>query len=153
MNLLLDSNILIYLSRDSSTDFLNNFVNPQNKEVYLSIVSVAEVRSISVKNNWGEKKTKNFDRLVNAFSIIEISEYLIHSYVEIDTFSQRKNPNFPTYNFDTPRNMEKNDLWVASTAAILGLELVTTDTDFAHLHNVFLDVRQINQEDLRQYFY
>jgi tRNA(fMet)-specific endonuclease VapC len=48
--------------------------------------------------------------------------------------------------------MGKNDLWIASTAAILGLELVTTDADFAHLHNVFLEVRQINQEDLKQFF-
>jgi tRNA(fMet)-specific endonuclease VapC len=48
--------------------------------------------------------------------------------------------------------MGKNNLWIASTATLLGLELVTTDADFAHLHNVFLDVRQINVEDLKQYF-
>jgi predicted nucleic acid-binding protein len=41
---------------------------------------------------------------------------------------------------------------IASTATLLGLELVTTDADFAHLHNVFLEVRQIYADDLKQYF-
>lgn len=43
--------------------------------------------------------------------------------------------------------MGKNDLWIASTAALLGLELVTTDMDFNHLHEVFVDVQML---DMRQ---
>ena len=83
---------------------------------------------------------------------MEVNQIFLDSYVEIDTFSQRKNPNFSTFAFDSPRNMGKNDLWIASTATLLGLELVTTDADFAHLNKVFLEVRQINQEELKQYF-
>jgi tRNA(fMet)-specific endonuclease VapC len=45
-----------------------------------------------------------------------------------------------------------NESHAASTATILGLELVTTDVDFAHLHNVFLDVRQIELGELKKYF-
>jgi len=35
--------------------------------------------------------------------------------------------------------MGKNDLWIASTAALLGLKLITTDADFNHLHDVFIE--------------
>ena len=40
--------------------------------------------------------------------------------MQIDAYSQRLNPNFDSYPFDTPRNMGKNDLWIASAAAFLG---------------------------------
>ena len=48
--------------------------------------------------------------------------------------------------------MGKNDLWIAAVASLLGLELVTTDNDFDHLHNIFLEVRIIKPEELRQFF-
>ena len=48
--------------------------------------------------------------------------------------------------------MGKNDLWIATTATVLGLELVTTDANFAHLHNVFLEIYQIELNDLKKYF-
>jgi tRNA(fMet)-specific endonuclease VapC len=40
-------------------------------------------------------------------------------YAEIDAYSQRLNPNFKDYPFDTPRNKGKNDLWIASLAALV----------------------------------
>jgi tRNA(fMet)-specific endonuclease VapC len=39
--------------------------------------------------------------------------------------------------------MGKNDLWIASLAAVLGLQLVTTDGDFDHLNGVFFDVQKL----------
>ena len=38
------------------------------------------------------------------------------------------------------RNMGKNDLWIASTAFLFGLPLVTTDHDFDHLHPHLIEV-------------
>jgi tRNA(fMet)-specific endonuclease VapC len=37
------------------------------------------------------------------------------------------------------KNMGKNDLWIAATAATTGATLVSTDNDFAHLNKVFFD--------------
>jgi tRNA(fMet)-specific endonuclease VapC len=48
--------------------------------------------------------------------------------------------------------MGKNDLWIASLAALLNLKLVTTDADFDHLHNVFFEVRKINPSEFVQFF-
>jgi tRNA(fMet)-specific endonuclease VapC len=86
---------------------------------------------------------------VNESVIIEISEAIADIYPEIDAFSQRRNPAFSDYAFATPRNMGKNDLWIASSAALLALKLVTTDSDFDHLDHAFIDVERINPKLLK----
>jgi predicted nucleic acid-binding protein len=40
--------------------------------------------------------------------------------------------------------MSKNDLWMAATASVLDTTLLTTDNDFEHLHNEFLQVAKID---------
>jgi len=67
---------------------------------------------------------------------------LIDRYVQIDTFSQNKLLGQPLGL--TPRNMGKNDLWIAATASVLGAKLLTTDGDFNHLQGVFLDLEQFS---------
>ncbi len=78
--------------------------------------------------------------------IIEINENLINTYAEIDSYSQCRNPAYQAYPFTSSRNMGKNDLWIASTAALLGLKLITTDKDFDHLNKVFIEIHRINPD-------
>jgi tRNA(fMet)-specific endonuclease VapC len=99
-----------------------------------------------MQNNWGTKKSQRISEIVAETTIIEIAENLVNTYAEIDAFSQRRNPSFSYYSFKTPRNMGKNDLWIAATAALLGLKLVTTDADFNHLHQVFIEVQLIKPD-------
>jgi len=99
-------------------------------------------------NNWGKEKWDILDAILKRFAIMEVNESLLETYIQIDAYSQRRNPSFQEYGFATPRNMGKNDLWIASTAALLGLTLVTTDKDFDHLHQVFMEVRHIKPETL-----
>lgn len=40
--------------------------------------------------------------------------------------------------------MGKNDLWIAATASVLNLELLTTDSDFDHLGGKYLKLNKIN---------
>ena len=82
--------------------------------------------------------------------IIDISDLLLETYIDIDSFSQRNHPDFKNYNFKTPRNMGKNDLYIAATASVLNLFLVTMDADFDHLHDVFLKVNRILPQELQQ---
>jgi tRNA(fMet)-specific endonuclease VapC len=152
MNIIFDTNIILGIVRSNKTNDLLEFLNPENKQIFSSVITEAEIRSIAIQNTWGKEKLDKLEIFLDLFTFTEVTKQLITTYVEIDTFSQRKNPNFPNYAFDTPRNMGKNDLWIGATATLLGLELVTTDADFAHLHNVFLEVRQINIDDLKQYF-
>jgi tRNA(fMet)-specific endonuclease VapC len=149
MNLLLDTNILVYLIKDPSGQLLENVINPLKKRILVSVVSVGELRSISLQNNWGVRKLQAAETILNKVSIVEVSENLMNTYAEIDAFSQRRNPSYKDYPFKTPRNMGKNDLWIASTAALLGLKLVTTDADFNHLHRVFIEVQTMKSELFR----
>ncbi len=149
MNLLLDTNILIYFAKHRAPQLLMERINPNGQKVFVSIVSIAELKSIALKNNWGLRKWQTIISLLDEIIVVEINENLADTYAEIDAFSQCRNPSYADYPFITPRNMGKNDLWIASTAALLGLKLVTTDGDFNHLHQVFMEVQCIKPELLR----
>ncbi len=82
------------------------------------------------------------DTLLNEFLIADINvESIIDKYAEIDAFSQNKLPENPLGS--SPRNMGKNDIWIAATAAVLNAKLLTTDKDFQHLINKLVDVELI----------
>jgi tRNA(fMet)-specific endonuclease VapC len=91
-------------------------------------------------------------RMTNINGLSGPIEALLFKSDELDTYSQRLNPNFENYPFDTLRNMGKNDLWIASLAALLGLTLVTTDADFDHLNNVFFGVRKIRPAEFIPFY-
>jgi predicted nucleic acid-binding protein len=58
-------------------------------------------------------------------------EEVIKKYAQIDAYSQGKLKK-SRGNFSS-RNMGKNDIWIAATASVFDLKLVTTDKDFEHL--------------------
>ncbi len=151
MNLLFDTNIILAIARDKSRSNLMEYLNPQNKAIYVSLVSIAEIQSITFQNNWGQTKLRILEDLFNSVSIINVSDLLVEAYIMIDAFSQRNNPMYASYSFDTPRNMGKNDLWIAATASVLNLELLTTDSDFDHLDGEFIKLRKILPTDIHHH--
>jgi tRNA(fMet)-specific endonuclease VapC len=108
MALLFDTNILLYLARNSNA---KKIVNPSNEVEYISVVTVGEARSIAFQNGWGNAKTEKLESALSKAIILDINnEIIIDRYVQIDAYSQKKHPAIP-YSFETPRNMGKNDLW------------------------------------------
>lgn len=152
MNLLLDTNIILNIIRAKDFTAVKNFINPKSSLLYISIVSEAEIKSLAIKNNWGINRRNSLNNILELIDIIDVNELSVNTYAEIDAFSQRLNPSFEKYSFDTPRNMGKNDLWIESLATILGLKLVTTDADFDHLHSIFFEVQKINPVDFIPFF-
>lgn len=152
MHLLFDTNIILSVIRSKDYDGLINFLNPDNKLVYLSVASEAEIKSIVKRSKWGISRIEKLENFLDTLIIVEINHHYVNSYVEIDTYSQKSNNSFGVYNFDTPRNMGKNDLWIASLAGLLSLHLVTTDSDFDHLDKVFFEVRKIKPTDLLKFY-
>jgi tRNA(fMet)-specific endonuclease VapC len=61
-------------------------------------------------------------------TVHDIDDRVVVAYGEIDTAS---------HSFG--HKMGKNDLWIAATARVLGLTLLTTDKDFDHLHPTWVD--------------
>jgi tRNA(fMet)-specific endonuclease VapC len=81
------------------------------------------------------------------FPIADINSLsIIQRYAEIEAFSQDKLPQLPLGL--TARNMTKNDLWIAATASVLDMTLLTTDQDFRHLDGTFLTLKEIDIKEL-----
>jgi tRNA(fMet)-specific endonuclease VapC len=145
MKYLIDTNILLALLRDGEksvqieTDY-DLFGNEHT--LFISSVSKGEMKSISIQNKWGKPRLLQYENLLQRFIVVPVeSEDLIDRYAEIDAFSQGRHEALKS-NFSA-RNMGKNDLWIAATASVLSAKLLTTDADFLHLENVFLELETV----------
>jgi len=105
MNILLDTNIVLNIVR--ARDYLGilSYISSENSKIYLSVVSEAEIRSFSIRKKWGAKKSDFLNGFLDGINIVEVSQLFVLTYAEIDSYSQRSNPNFVNYTFNTPRNM------------------------------------------------
>lgn len=103
-------------------------LNPNAEVIYISIASIAEVQSIAFQNNWGSVKLTSLEYLFNNVTVIELTDILIDSYINIDAFSQRNHPRFQEFPHKTSRNMGKNNLWIAATASLLNLTSLQMQT-------------------------
>ncbi len=146
MNYLLDTNILlIYLRNDQLTAKIDHQFNPLTfpNRPLVSVVSLGEINSLALRNQWGEKRMDLLDRFLKKFLIADINvETIIHRYAEIDAYSQGKLTGKPLSM--SARNMGKNDLWIAATASVLKAKLITMDSDFDHLNYVFIEIEKID---------
>ena len=140
MDYILDTNILLIYLRDKNisqtlNDKYQSLIFPNSSVI--SVVTVGELRSIALQNYWGQKKIKQLQQFIDHFLIADINvKSIIQRYAEIDAFSQGKLKDKPLG--ESSRNMGKNDLWIAATASVLNIPLITTDKDFLHLDNIFL---------------
>ena len=146
MNYLLDTNIIVTYVRDTEvTRRLEDQLNLLNGEhnLIISVVSLGEIRSIAKQHNWGNKKIATLENIISDFLIADINvETIIERYAEIDAYSQGKLDDKKA--IFSSRNMGKNDLWIAATASVFDLELLTTDKDFEHLDKEYLRLNRID---------
>ena len=109
MNYIFDTNILLIYFRN--TDFVKyidkkyNLLSNQKKPV-ISVVSLGEIKSLALKNSWGNKRQTKLLELTNRFLIADINtKSIINRYAEIDAFSQGKLKSKPLG--ESSRNMGK----------------------------------------------
>ena len=87
-------------------------------------------------------KLQKMEKSLQEFVVFDIMfDVLINRYAEIDAYSQNLLLGKPLGK--TPRNMGKNDIWIAATASVAQAVLLTTDHDFDHLHQSFLDLQRL----------
>lgn len=109
--------------------------------VMISTVTFAELLSLTEQRGWGPGQKEKLERLLRRYVVIDINhadDPLMNAYARIDAYSQGRLTGH-TLGLSA-RNMGKNDLWIAATAAVTKATLLTTDADFDHLKGVFLDV-------------
>ncbi len=145
MDYILDTNILLIFIRnkDKATEIQKKYglFNSVNNPI-ISVVSLGEIKSIALRNKWGNNKISRLNFILNRLIVTEInSEDVINRYAEIEAYSQDKLESKPL-NLSA-RNMGKNDLWIAATASVLNGQLVSTDDDFMHLDRQFLELIKI----------
>lgn len=162
MNYLWDTNILLhYLNKSAAAKQIQkryNLLSATNQQI-ISVVSLGEIKSLAKRRNWKKDKQNRLFNLLEKFIIADINvEEVIERYAEIDTFSQGKlidkSVQFPTTKMrknirtNIRTNMGKNDIWIAATASVLQVPLITMDKDFKHLNKVFLDLKFIDLKSL-----
>lgn len=152
MKYLLDTNIVLIYTQDSpltkALEKKYNLFNEKNR-LYISVVTVAELKSIVLQRNYGDKKLSVLENMLKNFSVIDVNiEEILERYAEIDAYSQgkwkKKKSDF------TARNMGKNDLYIAATSSVYDLVLITTDKDFNHLKSEFIDLEWVATEALKK---
>jgi tRNA(fMet)-specific endonuclease VapC len=146
MRYVLDTNILLHYLRGTALSiWIDQHYRPLDStinESIISVVTVGELRALAKINHWGQRRLDKIDDLLEELLITDINtEDLIERYAEIDAFSHDKIIGRPLGM--TARNMGKNDLWIAATTSILDATLLTTDKDFNHLHNQYLNLEFI----------
>jgi tRNA(fMet)-specific endonuclease VapC len=96
-----------------------------------------------LQRGWGVNKLVALEALLKKFLIADIHvKDIIESYAAIDAFSQVKLTSKPLSM--SARSMGKNDLWIAATAHVLGLPLLTSDKDFHHLDTAYLKLEYVD---------
>jgi tRNA(fMet)-specific endonuclease VapC len=145
MKLLLDTNSILLLLRDEA---VKNRIEQQYKLFdsanvsMISVVSIGEIKSLAIRNKWGEKRLSAVEKMFERFIVVNIVyRPLIDMYAEIDNFSQGTLSDKPLGM--SARNMGKNDLWIAATAAMSEATLLTTDNDFDHLDDHYFKVEKL----------
>ena len=136
----LDTNIFVGYVRDAAySRHIDRQYEPlEGPNIALvSVVTKGELQSLAYQFEWGKPKQEHLQRLLNRVTVIPIqSADVIDRYAEIDAYSQNARPDRSLDTSD--RNMGKNDVWIAATASVIDATLLTTDGDFDHQHDEFL---------------
>ncbi len=131
---LLDTGIVIELMRNTDLGHHVNFrfglsLAPQRNVI--SVVTVGEALVAAERLHWGTSKKKELWNLLNELEWIDINDQsVLEAYAAIDVFSRDM--------ASGSIRMGKNDLWIAATAHVSQLPLITTDRDFEHLQSQYL---------------
>jgi hypothetical protein len=93
---ILDTGIVVgYLRQAEYAKFVENSYSPLTlpNTAAISIVANAELRSLALQWQWGEKKRQSLNELLRKLPHIDINnEAILQSYAEIDAYSQGKHP-------------------------------------------------------------
>jgi tRNA(fMet)-specific endonuclease VapC len=117
LRVIYDTNILFQILRSpGSMENLQARFGSEYIEEYISIVTVAEIRSLAVQFCWGNTRLCKMKELLEELPSIDTNTpSVLDLYVEIDCYSKRKHATL-VGDFSAIK-MGKNDLWIAATAS------------------------------------
>jgi tRNA(fMet)-specific endonuclease VapC len=127
---LFDTNVLLALHRGNQLGiYLNQRFSLSDviNRPLISIVTHGELWAMAQRNDWGDRKRNAIREMLNDLVTLDLTDpEIIRGYVAVD----QKNLSHPK----GARNMPDNDKWIAASAIAANALLLTTDSDFLHLH-------------------
>lgn len=148
---LLDTNILLGLVRSApwaiSTDE-KLALSADNVVSCTSVVCQGELLALAEKFGWGQPKRARLEEILFRLPIVEINQpAILRAYALIDAWTHGQAVDAPgaAPPPKPARPMQQNDLWIAATAHAINFVLLSTDTDFDHLHGVWLNLEHVDQ--------
>jgi tRNA(fMet)-specific endonuclease VapC len=103
----------------------------------ISIVTHGEMKVLAERNSWGDQKRGALSfALENLVTVNIDSESMIDAYVRVEEACRNAHVN--------PRIMGQNDMWIAATALLCDLPIITTDDDFNHLNGRLITVHWVD---------
>lgn len=129
---LLDTNVVLSLMRGNalglSIEATYGLRTSLNRSV-ISVVTVGEMLSLARQLRWGVERIATLNSMLDQLVWIDINDPgILDAYSLLDSESRKLG-----------QRMGKNDVWIAATARVSGLTLLTTDLDFEHLHGTLID--------------
>ena len=116
--------------------------------VFTSVVCQGELLALAEKFGWGDGKRNELDEVLNRFPTLDINKQsILRAYALIDAWTHGNSVASPG---QTPPPkpavpMMQNDLWIAATAHESKATLLSTDKDFEHLNDVWLNFVYVDQ--------
>jgi tRNA(fMet)-specific endonuclease VapC len=99
----------------------------------ISIVTHGELRVLCDRKGWEGTKRVALDKALMEFVTIDVAgARMIEAYRKVEEANAAIQSGH--------QNMGKNDVWIAATAIVTGLPLLTADKDFNHLDGNLLEV-------------
>ncbi len=110
-------------------DFAPRYVGIiRGSELVVSFMTLAEMRQGAMDANWGPRKCDLLEAYLADFAVLHSDDMLCSIWAAVRNESVRKG-----------RQISSADAWIAATALILSVPLVTNNPkDYRHLENVQL---------------
>ena len=147
---LLDTNMLLGFVRRAAWALKirdeHNLADPETV-VFTSIVCKGEIQALAEKFGWGSNKRSELQRVLGMVPTLYLDDEVVNAYALIDAWT-------PGTTVDSPNSapppkpavaMSQNDLWIAATAYAKRSVLISTDGDFDHLKEDWLQLIYVDQ--------
>ena len=147
---LLDTKMLLGFVRSAPwalrTREEHNLSDPA-RMVCTSIVCKGEMFALAEKFGWGSNKRTQLQRVLSRIPTLNLDDDVVKAYALMDAWTHGTSVDSPD-DASPPQPavpMSQNDLWIAATAHVHSVALVSTDGDFDHLDDTWLQLIYVDQ--------
>lgn len=111
----------------------------EDATVFISVVTVAEVRAGHLKARWGARRRLEAERWLGQYERCDVDQSVADAWAKLKEATRRRG-----------RPCGDNDLWIAATGFARGIPVLTCDRDFLGMRNAGVDVIHLSRHLRRE---